>query len=137
MIAALLLTTIPIDATALDSVDVLEVNHFHDDCGRHVFSQVIAWDFDYRACRFVCRDWRMIRCQHQRIQFDHGREDAFMLWQDGDVTREVRAGSVRESWTQTDPELLDRDLLPKERRRLLHQSSARRAGTPSPHPSSE
>jgi hypothetical protein len=41
------------------------------------------------------------------------------VWQDGEVLRRVRAESMRETWTQYDPELIEREYLPRERRREL------------------
>ena len=119
MLGALLLCTIPYETVTRDTVDLLEVNHVCDYWGDESFCQFIAWDYDYRACRFVVRGWRMVKSPAQRIQIDHGREDAFMLWHDGQTLREVRAGAWRETWEQYDPEMADRELLPKEHRREL------------------
>jgi hypothetical protein len=40
-------------------------------------------------------------------------------WHDGLTLRQVRAASIRETWTQYDPELIERSVLPKEHRREL------------------
>lgn len=40
-------------------------------------------------------------------------------WFDGDVIRTVKSFQFRETWTQYDPELENRNFLPKEYRRLL------------------
>lgn len=40
-------------------------------------------------------------------------------WHDGELLRVIEAASFRETWTQYDPELVERDYLPKERRREL------------------
>ncbi len=42
-----------------------------------------------------------------------------MIWNDGEILRHIRAASFRETWTQHDPELLEREYLPKEERREL------------------
>jgi hypothetical protein len=44
-----------------------------------------------------------------------------IFW-DGDQLREVTCGFVRETWTQHDPELQDRNKLPRQHRRLLSKS---------------
>ena len=118
-IAMLIALTIPHDVVVRDRVDVIELNHFYDDCGRHVFDQVIFWDFNWRLSRMEVRAWRMVKSKHQLPRIDHGREDAFTLWNDGSVPREVRAPILRESWEQCDPELVNREMVPKERRRGL------------------
>ena len=41
----------------------------------------------------------------------------------GEVLRTVTAKSFRETWTQHDPELAERDYLPKERRRDFYRPS--------------
>lgn len=115
----LLLLIVPVEAHPTDRVDMLEVNHFHDCCGTPIFTQLIAWDFDYRNCRFQVRAWRMIRDGKPKVQIDHDREDAFALWNDNGTLREVRAPVLRETWTQEDPELWDRELWPRELRREL------------------
>jgi hypothetical protein len=57
------------------------------------------------------------------------------IWIDGEVLREVRAGSMRESWTQYDPELIEREFLPKEKRRELRTVSAALPSPPAVRPS--
>jgi hypothetical protein len=41
------------------------------------------------------------------------------VWQDGELMRHIRSKSIKETWTQYDPELVERDFLPKERRKEL------------------
>ena len=41
------------------------------------------------------------------------------MWQDGEQIRHIHSKSIRETWTQYDPELVEREYLPKERRREL------------------
>ena len=118
-IAMLIALTVPYDVVVRDRVDVIELNHFYDDCGRHVFDQVIFWDFNWRQSRLEVRSWRMVKKESQLPRIDHGREDAFTLWNDGSVPREVRAPVLRESWEQYDPELVSREIVPKELRRGL------------------
>ena len=50
---------------------------------------------------------------------DWPRGDYVLLWHDGELLREVRAAAWRESWTQFDPEMHDRDRFPKSARRGL------------------
>jgi hypothetical protein len=41
------------------------------------------------------------------------------MWQDGEQIRHIYSKSIRETWTQYDPELVEREYLPKERRKEL------------------
>ena len=132
-LVAMLLAIVPQESVVVESVDVIEVNHLYDGCGDLVFTQVIFWDFDWRLCRLQVCAWRMVKHDSQLPRFqrriDHGLEDAFTLWKDGEVVREVRAKAVRETWTQYDPELLERELLPPEARRGLRPSGPATAAT--------
>lgn len=105
-----------------DECDVIELNHFYDDQGRQVFDQVIFFTWDGR--RHQVLDWRLVK---QPSHLPHRNWSAVgeqwqCLWvdeRDGNRLRRVVARSCRETWTQFDPELVERESLPKERRRLL------------------
>jgi hypothetical protein len=114
----------PQEDVSRDRVDLVEVNHFYDDAGRHVFDQVIFYDWSPLDCRHVVRAWRMVKNPAQLPKRNWIDDTYTATWNDGDVLREVRAGSMRESWTQYDPELLERDYLPKEKRRELRTVKA-------------
>lgn len=118
MLWLLLLSVIPHDPVVQDRVDVIEHNHFYDDTGRHVFDQVIFWEWRDDQCAFRVRAWRMVKTPAQvpRRNWPAGYS---ACWVDGDVTREVRTDSFRETWEQYDPELVDREFVPKEKRRGL------------------
>lgn len=115
----------PQEDVSRDRVDLVEVNHFYDDTGRHVFDQVIFYDWSSYDCRHVVRAWRMVKTPSQLPKKSWSDNTYTAIWIDGEVLREVRASSMRESWTQYDPELLEREFLPKEKRREL-----RTAGLP-------
>lgn len=55
--------------------------------------------------------------------WDHERGCWVTAWLDGEVFRVVTSQSVRESHTQFDPEIAEREYLPKERRRELIQGN--------------
>lgn len=118
-LAALGLT--PAGDVAQDSVDLIEVNHFYDEHGRLVFDQVIFYDWCTSQNRYQVRAWRLLKKPSQipLRNFDTGEYET--VWHDGDVLRRVRAQSFRESWTQHDPELREREYLPKDRRRELYK----------------
>jgi len=117
-IAALLAATRPEDVME-SHVDVIEINHFYDDNGRLVFDQIIFYDWCNENCRYDVRAWRLIKSPSQMPTKNQKTGKYEAVWQDGDILRKVRCASVRETWTQYDPELLERDILPKDQRREL------------------
>lgn len=101
-------------------VDLVEVNHFHDsEHGARVFAQQIF--YEWVNDHYEVRAWRLIKSGDQWPQRDWERGGYRALWKDGDVWREVRAKAFRETWTQYDPELIERENLPKENRKELMQ----------------
>jgi hypothetical protein len=137
----------PQEDVARETVDLLEVNHFYDEHGRLVFDQVIFYDWSADDARYMVRAWRMVKNPAQLPQRDwsaNGGGGYFTVWQDGELLRHVRSQSMRETWTQYDPELIEREYLPKERRKELRavkartmasNSSTRLPGPPRPQPS--
>lgn len=105
--------------------DVIEVNSFYDDSGRLVFDQVIFYDWSPDDCRYQVRAWRLVKRPSQIAAWDWQRGEWVATWSDGEygdgALRVVSAQSFRRTWTQYDPELVERETLPKERRRELSQ----------------
>lgn len=114
MIFLLLFAILPNDLVVQEQCDVIEVNHFYDDQGRHVFDQVIFYDWCVGHNRHMVADWRLIKNETYRPI--NGK----ILFYDQETIRKVTAKSQRETWTQYDPELVERETLPKEKRRLFH-----------------
>mgnify|MGYP001599711530 CR=1 FL=1 len=115
----LLLSTIPQEDVVRDRVDLIEVNHFYDEHGRLVFDQAIFYDWCDCHERHQVRAWRLVKCESQLPQRDWERGGYTVAWLDGEVLRRVRADSIRESWTQYDPEFVEREVLCKDKRRGL------------------
>lgn len=113
------LGTNPARHVTVDQVEVIEYNHFYDEQGRHVFDQLIFYDWSPRENRYQIRDWRLIKTVSQSPYYDVNRGLYLATWHDGLTLRQVRAAAIRETWTQYDPELLERSVLPKEQRREL------------------
>jgi len=114
------ISLLPSDDVAVDSVDVVEVNHFFDDEARHVFDQLIFRDWDAQANRFQVRAWRLIKGDSQLPSRNWSTGGYIVIWHDGEVARRVEAKAYRESWSQHDPEMREREYLPKEQRRRLY-----------------
>lgn len=102
----------------VDRVDVLETNHFFDENGRHVFTQHIYYTFCHGDCRHHVIAWRMHKTDHQIPHLD-SRGGFTQIWVDADQLRCVRIWSLRETWTQFDVELIERQWLAREARREL------------------
>lgn len=109
----------PQQSVTEDEVDLIEVNHFYDEHGKLVFDQIIFYDWSAESSRYQVRAWRLLKTDSQLPKRNWKRREFVSVWHDGDTLRQVRAAAVRQTWTQYDPELMDREHLPKERRREL------------------
>jgi hypothetical protein len=126
--AVMFLGTIPQDTGIVrDRVCCLEVNHFHDkDDAREVFVQLLAWEFCEGCERIV--DWRLVKRNDEgqaniEVQRDYRTGEHVARWLDGETFREVRAETYRETFTNWDRELQDREHHPLDRRRKLTSQS--------------
>ena len=124
----------PTEDVASDEVDLIEVNHFFDEQGRLVFDQVIFYDWSPAESRFNVRAWRLLKSPAQIPRRNWKQGDFSTIWHDGDVLRSVRARGIHETWTQYDPELLEREFLPKEKRRDLRKPNIRLVTSRNPQP---
>jgi hypothetical protein len=97
---------------AQEYVDMIEINHFYDCRGCHVYDQVIFWRQNPATLRYQVASW--ILCDEQ-TKYPVRLADGLIhcRWQDGKQLRDVRSRMVRESWTQTDPERQDQRKLPE------------------------
>jgi hypothetical protein len=111
--------TNPIEDVPRDRIDLIEVNHFHDDQGRLVFDQVIFYEWSPEKGRHQVQAWRLLKNASQRPHRDYRTGEYVATWLDGETFREVRAATMRETWTQYDPELVEREHLAKEKRKDL------------------
>src|SRR6478736_264421 len=101
-----LLSIVPLDDVARESVDLIELNHFYDEHGRLVFDQVIFYDWSVGETRYNVRAWRLVKNPSQLPQREWDSDSYSAIWQDGEQIRNLRSKSLRETWTQYDPELL-------------------------------
>jgi len=116
-IAAAAVSFQPVESVTSEVVDLIEVNHFYDEQGRLQFDQVIYYDWSEPDGRYQVRAWRMLKSAAQIPRHDRRRNAYVATWYDADQLRRVSAASFRETWTQHDPEMVEREFLPKERRR--------------------
>ena len=113
------------DSMLRESVDLIEVNHFYDDHCRLVFDQVIFYDWTPAESRYNVRAWRLVKSPQQLPQRDWDGGGCKVVLCDGDNPRFIRSKSIRETWTQYDPELPEREFLPKEKRKELKSFTRR------------
>ena len=105
-------------------VDLIELNHFVDGDGREVFQQVIFYDWSRQQRRFHVRAWRLVKHQSQ-IPTRHWNPSRYeCTWHDDGLLRTVWAPKLRETWSQKDPERVNRALFPEDRRVPLKKPGA-------------
>ncbi len=102
-----------------ETVDLIELNHFYDDLGRHAYDQVIfyEWSPDYR--RFHVIAWCLVENDLSRMPTRNPKNGEYVVrWNDRDakVHRVVRSALYRETWSQVDPERVNKKLLDEKYR---------------------
>lgn len=107
-----------------DRVDLIETNHLFDDNGKLIFDQLLFWEWDDYKSRHRIVAWRLLKNESMKPRRDYasGRWLAIVTVNDWNAQcrlTEVWASDCRETWTQQDPELLDREHWPHTSRRGL------------------
>ncbi|QDS89919.1 hypothetical protein EC9_41210 [Rosistilla ulvae] len=116
LLAGVVAAGIPNARSADEQVDLIELNHFFDEHGRHVFDQVIFYHWSQTHNRFHVKAWRLVKDPEQLPQKSWKPVGYRCVWHDDGVLRSVRAPAYRETWTQVDPERTNRQLLPQDQR---------------------
>jgi len=120
----LLLSIIPQPGGAYhDTVDVIEVNHLYgNDDGKWMYDQLIFWE--WKGERFeVVDEYRMMKKVGELPVRDWQNGGYSLTWTEQQAIRHVHANSTRETWClqMDDPEVAEREHLPKEKRRYLQK----------------
>lgn len=84
-----------------ESVDCIELNHYHDKQGKLVYDQIVFWKANPSDGRFVVRAWCMANDDCRPLTVNGIYK---VVWRDGNLVRYVSSRLYRESWTQIDPE---------------------------------
>ena len=117
------------DLVSTDEVDTIELNSYHDCKGKLVFRQLIFWNLRYvrrqpdcwrgpwQPWNSVCEGWRICK----RFPLVEKRGNRFVIHffdkRNGDgFLRKIVAKSVVRTWTQHDPEVVNRRLWPVGKR---------------------
>ena len=100
-----------------DNVTCIEVNH-HCRCdGKELIHQAIFWEL--RNGVWMVRDWRLLKRPEQYPRKDPRTGLYYMRWFDRDDYREVRTRTFVETWSEFDPEMQARAVMPQKLRRKL------------------
>ncbi len=110
----------------VDSVDLIEINHRYDENGQFVFDQLLFYDWAPAKGHYDVRDWRLLKSRIQVPRRNPNSGTYVAVWRDGAVMRKVHAKTIRETWTQYDPEIVEQQFLDKEKRRALPKFTGRR-----------
>ncbi len=111
----------------VDEVDLIEINHCYDENGQLVFDQLLFYDWSPEKGHYDVRDWRLLKSPIQVPRRNHEAGGFVTVWRDGNTMRKVHAKTIRESWTQYDPEIIEQEFLPKDQRRSFPKLSVRRS----------
>jgi len=111
-----------------ENVDLVELNHFHDCLGRHVYDQVIFYEWAPDTAKYHVRAWCLIeeRDIASRRPMKRYSDDLYEVqWQDRDqnLIRIITSTHYRESWTQVDPERANKRVLDERLRTVLIRRS--------------
>ena len=102
-----------------ESVDLIELNHYYDDLGRHAYDQIIFYEWSSEYRRFHVIAWCLVEEDLMRLPTrDHARKAYSVRWQDRDSKkmRTVWSKHYRETWTQSDPERDNKKLMDEKYR---------------------
>ncbi len=107
----------------VEYVDMIELNHFHNKKGQHVYSQVIFYERLAENGQFRVRSWALIEMReslNRLPQYDPTVDKVVvdMKMPDGKVVR-LESRLFKETWTDFDPERRDKDKLPEQFRLRL------------------
>jgi hypothetical protein len=114
---------------SIQRVDLIELNHCHDETGRHCYDQLVfyEWSPDYRRYHVVA--WCLVDQGLARMPaFDHSKRLYIVSWYDRESGRhrEIWSPIFRETWSDSDPERANKKLLDEKYRVTLLRQPARR-----------
>jgi hypothetical protein len=107
-----------------ESVDLIELNHFHDCTGKHVYDQVIFYEWSIEALAYRVRAWALVEDKDatNRRPIRCYETDMYRVrWHDRDqnIMRCISSRHFRESWTQIDPERANKKIFDERQRVCL------------------
>ncbi len=117
----LLLGAVPFDVqgTQIANCDYVEFNRYHDPDGRVVFNQMIFYTWDLRNGRYDVRGWRLNPDGKSVVTRNWENLGYVIQWKDTSGVYKLTTDIVRYTYTDFDPELRERDFIPRDRRKPL------------------
>ena len=116
----LLLCLLPVNQPPTEFVDLMELNHNYDFDGRRNWDQVIYYDWCPKTERYQVRAFTVITVQDDSRRPMRVEPSGYVFWTKvGWVPHRVVSTHYRETWSQDDPEIIEREYLPQEQRRPL------------------
>jgi hypothetical protein len=109
VLVLILSSPLKLATTVAESVDCIELNHFHDAKGCLVYDQVIFYERAPDTGRFRVRAWCLVEDREALNRRPVKNEETGVYrvdWYDSDkrLKRSITSRLYRESWTQVDPE---------------------------------
>ena len=109
--------------------DLIELNHCHDETGRHCYDQIVfyEWSPDYRRYHVVA--WCLVDQGLSRMpSLDHAKQCYVVRWFDRESgrNREIWSPLFRETWSDSDPERANKKLMDEKYRVTLLRQQPRR-----------
>ena len=123
-ILALALSNSTSSKICTEQVDLIELNHFYDCLGRHVYDQVIFYEWSEEHLQYHVRAWCLVEdreLENRRPVRSYSDDRYYVRWHDRDqnLNRCLTSLHFRESWTQVDPERANKKLLDERQRTAL------------------
>jgi hypothetical protein len=132
LILLMLLSVVPFSHREVqEHVDLTETNHFHDQCGRYVYTQTIFWEWDHAFARYHVRAWTLLAPKPKR-DYRSGLYRVAYTDRDQNLERVITSTHYRETWSQVDPERKNKRLLDERDRLQLVKRSVSKPIEPIP-----
>jgi len=108
---------------AVEHVDLVELNHFHDCLGRHVYDQVIFYEWSHEVAKYHVRSWILVDDAKRIPRRNYSDNTWRVQYPDMEqkLERSITSQHFRESWSQVDPERENKKILDERLRHKLIQ----------------
>lgn len=117
LLILIILSVIKADLTARDDCDLVELNSFFDCNARHVYDQIIFYEWSPSLNRYHVRAWVLSEGDKQPTK--RYSDDKYIVRytdRDSNLPRVIVSPHYRRSWTQIDPERANKKLLDESER---------------------
>ncbi len=124
MLNLILTMIVGLSATLRERVDLIELNHFHDENGKAVYDQVIFYEWSASQAKYHVRAWCLVEPKDvvsKRPIWQESDQSWHVRWHDTNdfADRHIASKLFRETWTQVDPERANKKILDERNRVAL------------------